>query len=343
MDADQRLAQRRRVHHALASRLAGMSDAALAALLTESDPSRASLFGNASEVIEVDGAKVFVKKIALTELERSAGEGATANLFDLPLFCRYELGFGAWRELSACLRASDWALSGECVLFPLVHHWRVLPRRPTPGNAELEARLQRALDYWDRSEAIAARVEALWGATASLVLFLEYVPKMLLVWLADRSSESTDAAMETAIQRFHDEWRRAAAFMNERGMLHFDLHRANLLTDGAQIYVADYGLALCADFDLAPAEREFFEAHRLYDRGYVDWAFRDWLRLAEPPLVMTPAIEARLESVAPVADVFARFINSLNTVSKETPFPTAEMESVLAAAAEEMGRETESA
>ena len=142
-------------------------------------------------MIEVDGAKVFVKKIALTELERSAdGEGATANLFDLPLFCRYELGFGAWRELSACLRASDWGLSGECVLFPLVHHWRVLPRTPTPGNAELEARLQRALDYWDRSEAIAARVEALWGASASLVLFLEYVPKMLLVWLADRSERS---------------------------------------------------------------------------------------------------------------------------------------------------------
>jgi hypothetical protein len=98
-------------------------------------------------------------------------------------------------------------------------------------------------------------------------------------------------------------------------MLHFDLHRASLLTDGAQIYVADYGLALCADFGLAPAERE---AHRLYDRGYVDWAFRDWLRLAEPPLAMTPATEARLESVAPVADVFARFINSLNAVNKET-------------------------
>ncbi|HEX3407392.1 MAG TPA: hypothetical protein VHS81_09160, partial [Caulobacteraceae bacterium] len=256
-----------------------MSDAALSALLTEPDPSRGSFFGNQSEVIEVEGAKVFVKKIALTDLERSAGaEGATANLFNLPMFCRYELGFGAYRELSACLRASALALSGECVLFPLVHHWRVLPRTPTPGNAELEARLQRALDYWDRSEAIAARVQALWGATASLVLFLEYVPKMLLVWLADRSSESTDAAMETAILRFHDEWRRAAAFMNERGMLHFDLHRANLLTDGAQIYVSDYGLALCADFDLAPAEREFFEAHRLYDRGYVDWAFGEWLR-----------------------------------------------------------------
>ena len=58
---------------------------------------------------------------------------------------------------------------------------------------------------------------------------------------------------------------------------------------------------------------------------------------------MTPALEPRLESVAPVADAFARFIDSLNNVSNATPFPAAEMESVLAAAAEEMGRETESA
>jgi hypothetical protein len=333
MDAHERLDQRRRAHHALATRLGGMSDANLAALLTEPDPARAGLFGNQSEVIDVEGANVFVKKIALTDLERSAGaEGATANLFNLPLFCRYELGFGAYRELSACLRGSAWALSGECVLFPLIHHWRVLPRTPTPRTAELEAWLQRALDHWDRSEAIAARVEGLWGASASLVLFLEYVPKMLLVWLADRpAAETPDAAMEAAILRFHDEWRGAAAFMNERGMLHFDLHRANLLTDGAQIYVSDYGLALCADFDLAPAERDFFEARRLYDRGYVDWAFGEWLRRAQPPLRLTPALEARLQSVAPVADLFARFVDSLNNVSNRTPFPAAEIEAALAA------------
>ena len=328
MDADERLDQRRRAHHALATRLAGMSDAALAALLTEPDPARASLFGNQSEVIEVEGAKVFVKKIALTDLERAGAEGATANLFDLPLFCRYELGFGAWRELSACLRASAWARSGECALFPLVHHWRVLPRAPTPGNPELEARLQRALDHWQRSQAIAARVDALWGASASLVLFLEYVPQMLFAWLTDRrGAELPDAATEAAILRFHDEWREAQAFMNARGMLHFDLHAANLMTDGAQVYVSDYGLALCADFDLAPAERAFFASHRLYDRGYVDWAFGLWLR--QPPL--TPALEARLASVAPVADIFARFVGELNGVSKTTPFPAAEMEAALAA------------
>ena len=73
MDADERLDQRRRAHHALATRLAGMSDAALSALLTEPDPLRGSLFGNESEVIEVEGAKVFVKKIARSE-ERRVGK-----------------------------------------------------------------------------------------------------------------------------------------------------------------------------------------------------------------------------------------------------------------------------
>ena len=331
MDADERLERRRRAHDGLVAHLAGMSDAALAALLTA--PAQLSLNGNASEVIEVEGAKVFVKKIALTDLERSAGEGVTANLFDLPLFCRYELGFGAWRELDACRRASGWALSGDCELFPFVHHWRVLPRTPIPPTPELEARLHRALDHWDRSEAIAARVDALWAATASLVIFFEYVPKMLAVWLAERpGAGEPEAATEAAILRFHDEWRRAAAFMNARGMLHFDLHRANLLTDGAQVYVGDYGLAICEDFDLAPKERAFFEAHRLYDRGYVDWAFGDWVPSTAPTLATKPALAARLASVAPVADVFARFIGSLVEVSKTTPFPAAEMEAAIAGA-----------
>ena len=125
MDADQRLDQRRRVHHALASRLAAMSVSRSAAVLTRGpDPSRASLFANASEVIEVDGAKVFVKKIALTDLERSAGERRWLNLFDLPLFCRYELD-GAWRELSACSGQRLGALGRV----------RALPARPPLASA----------------------------------------------------------------------------------------------------------------------------------------------------------------------------------------------------------------
>ena len=96
--------RRRHRHEALAARLAALGDVALEALLAGAAEWRHGV-GGESAVIEVDGEKVFVKKIYLTDLERAPGnEGSTANLFDLPVFDQYGVGsagFGAWRELQA--------------------------------------------------------------------------------------------------------------------------------------------------------------------------------------------------------------------------------------------------
>ncbi|WJK40676.1 hypothetical protein O7608_30545 [Solwaraspora sp. WMMA2056] len=54
----------------------------------------------------------------------------------------------------------------------------------------------------------------------------------------------------------------------ENDFAHFDAHTHNLLTDGHEIYVADFGLAAHADFDLDPAEHAFLRRHRHYDRCY---------------------------------------------------------------------------
>jgi hypothetical protein len=332
------LDDRRRTHDVVASRLAALSDDHLAALLVEIASGRANIHGNQSGVIEVDGAKVFVKQIALTDLERTAeNEGSAANLFELPMFYHYGVvsaGFGAWRELTACLKAGAWALSGECPHFPLVYHWRVLPRKaPARRSAKQRARLQRGVDYWEQSDAVRARLEAIFAASASLVLFLEYVPSTVEAWLAERlAGERPDAAAEAAILRVHDQWRATASFMNERGMLHFDLNASNVLTDGERVYAADFGLALYADFDLSPAERGFFETHRLYDRCYVDWAFVEWLAPdAEPPPVLTPALSALVDRCAPVADRLRTFFEALREESKTTPYPAAELEAAVAA------------
>jgi hypothetical protein len=336
--ASAHLDDRRRTYDVLAAWLAALSDDHLARLLAETDSGPANIHGNESGVIEVKGAKVFVKKIALTDLERTAeNEGSTANLFELPMFYHYGVisaGFGAWRELSACLRASAWALSGECQHFPLVYHWRVLPRSaPSPLSAKQQARLQRGVDYWERSDGVRARLEAISAATASIVLFLECVPETLHEWLGVRlTSERPDAALEAAILRLHDQWRDAASFMNERGMLHFDLNAFNLLTDGERVYAADFGLTLCVDFDLAPSERAFFEMHRLYDRCYIAWAIVEWLAPeAESRPVLTPALSVLVDRCAPVARVFGTFLDALSKVSKTTPYPVAEPEAALAA------------
>jgi hypothetical protein len=331
------LDQRRRVHDRLAAQLAALSDDQVAALLAETATWRVNVHGNQSGVIEFEGEKVFLKKIALTDLERTAeNQGSTANLFGLPLFYQYGVGssgFGAWRELQAALKAGAWALAGDCPHFPLAYHWRVMPRAAHPVlAAEQQAWLDRAPDYWGHSDAVRARLEGISAASASIVLFLECVPQTLDQWLKTKQKGApSDPALEATILRFHDQWRGAAAFLNDRGMLHFDLNAYNVLTDGEQLYAADFGLALASDFDLSPAERTFFEAHRLYDRSYVDWAFIEWLTGTSDPPTLTPTLSALEARCAPVAAIFGNFLRTLVNGSKTAPFPAAELEAARAA------------
>jgi hypothetical protein len=215
----------------------------------------------------------------------------------------------------------------------LVYHWRVLPRSASPAlSAEQLGRIRRGVDYWEHSDAVRARLEAIFTASASLVLFLEYVPETLREWLRSRLADhALDAALEAAILRVHDQWRETAAFMNERGMLHFDLNASNVLTDGERVYAADFGLALCTDFDLSPAERAFFATHRLYDRSYVNWAFVEWLAPKTERTLLTPPLSALVDRCAPVANTFGNFLKTLSEGSKTTPYPASELEAEFAA------------
>ncbi len=45
-------------------------------------------------------------------------------------------------------------------------------------------------------------------------------------------------------------------------------HLTNLLTDGRQVLVADFGLASARDFALDAGERRFLYRHRLHDPAY---------------------------------------------------------------------------
>jgi len=326
------LETRRREHDRLAAHFAALDDDALAAVLAPTQVWRINGLGNQSGLIEVDGVRVFVKTIALTAPERDA-EGSTANHFGLPLFYQYGVGsagFGAWRELKAQQRASAWVLSGECPHFPLLYHWRVLPRATHPLSDELRARIQRGVDHWEKSEAVRARLEAIAAAPAQIVLIIEPAPANLRQWL--QAAGPMDAGLEAAILRVYDQWRSAAAFMNARGMLHFDLNPDNVLTDGEQLFVTDFGLTLCSDFDLAPAERGFFETHRGYDRAYVDGTFVRWLTdEIEPPPALTQGLRALVDRCTPVGAIFRAFLRTLNDETKTTPYPAEALEAAIAA------------
>ncbi|MFE7028684.1 protein kinase family protein [Streptomyces sp. NPDC057621] len=330
-------------HGAVSTALALLGDGALQELLDAAGTTGTGI-GGRTTLLEVGGTRVFVKRVPLTDLERQPGNiRSTANLFGLPLFSQYGVGgpgFGAWRELAVHTMTTNWVLAGEYDGFPLMHHWRILPDS-TPLYEEL-ADMERATATWDSGgSAVRRRIDALRHSSASIALFLEYVPQNLHQWLG-RQLAAGDEAAERACAMVESELEAGTSFMNGRGLLHFDTHFENILTDGERLYFADYGLALSSRFELTREEREFFDLHRGYDRCYAAGYLVNWLvatlhgrdrRAAqvrayaegERPTGVPAGIAAVLSRDAPLAAVMADFIRRLTDESKHTPYPLKEL------------------
>ncbi|MFF1836600.1 protein kinase family protein [Streptomyces sp. NPDC058231] len=331
----------------VSSALSFLSDDRLGRLVARAAPVGAGIGGTTS-VLDVDGVKTFVKRVPLTARElRPENVRSTANLFGLPPFYQYGLesaGFGAWRELAVHTMTTNWVLGGASHAFPLMYHWRVLPHAAGATNAfDLFGGLDAAVDHWDGSPAVRGRLEAIRDATAGVVLFLEYVPQTLGAWLAHR-----DDPAETL--RVDAELAETADFMRARGLVHFDAHFANILTDGRQLYFSDFGLALSDRFELDRTEREFLARHRFYDRAQVagqlvryhladrlrgtregEQFVRDWAAGVRPGDVTGPLAEL-LTRHAPTALLLSGFRRNMTGGRKTYPYPADELEACIRAA-----------
>lgn len=339
-------------HGVVSTSLALHSDGALGELVAAAPPIGAGI-GGKSVLLEVAGIPVFVKRVPLTDLERRPEHvRSTANLFDLPLFCQYGVGliggpgFGAWREPAVHTMTTNWVLAGEYDGFPLMYHWRVLPDT-TPLPEEL-ADIDRAVAYWDGRPQVRHRIEAIRDSSASIALFLEYIPQTLHEWLTDRI-EAGGEATDRACAMVERELAAGTEFMNSRGLLHLDAHFGNILTDGHRLYFGDYGLALCSGFDLSPAEVAFFGRNQGYDRGYVATYLVNWLVTAlyglrgkermsmvraiaagKPPEGISVAAAAVLTRHAPIAAAMSAFMHEFQHTSRGTPFPDERIRRLLA-------------
>ncbi|SOD62646.1 hypothetical protein SAMN06297387_10719 [Streptomyces zhaozhouensis] len=336
-------------HTAVGTRLALCGDRRLAEMVAAA-PGRGSGIGGRSAETEVEGRPVFVKRVPLTDVElRPEHLRSTANLFGLPLPYQYgagSAGFGAWRELATHVMTTGWVLEDAYGGFPLLHHWRVLPDRPPAGFADEFGGVDGAVAHWDGSPAVRDRLEAIGRSTSSLVLFLEHVPRTLAGWLDERRDAARpDAASPRWVE---EELLRGTEFMSARGLVHFDAHFANLLTDGRRVYFADFGLASSREFELSAREADFLTDHLGYDRSYVmgrllrhhlpdalrgDEGHRDFLRAwlaGRRPDGVPADVGALLDRHAAHSLVLDDFHHRLLTRSKRTPFPAAELRASLA-------------
>jgi len=329
---------------AVSASLALCSDRGLRELVDAAAPGGSGI-GGQSALLEIGGTPVFVKQVRLTDLERRAGNvHSTANLFGLPVFCQYGIGsigspgFGAWRELAVHTMTTNWVITGDYEGFPLMYHWRVLPGPGQPLPEEL-ADVDRAVAYWGGGPGIRRRIEGLQQSSASLMLFLEYIPQNLHNWLGAQIGAGDEAAGR-ACAMVDSELEAGISFMNARGLLHFDAHFENILTDGRRLFFADYGLAISDRFVLAPDEAGFFGGHRTYDRCYSVTHLVNWLAAAlygygpgerrafagacaqgSPPGDVPAAVAAILARYAPVAAVMGDFYRQFRQESRAASYP----------------------
>ena len=337
-----------------------LSDRALRALVDEA-PVVGSGVGGTSARLEIGDTPVFVKRVPLTDLERRPEHVmSTANLFGLPTWCQYGVGspgFTVWREVAAHTMTTNGVLAGRCEAFPLLYHWRVLGERdPVPLDPEW-ADMDKVVDFWHGSPAMRARLEAIAESTADVVLFLEHVPQNLYEWLTPRLADGDDDRLAAACGMVERDLTAGVSFLASDGLLHFDAHFRNILTDGRRLYFSDFGLASSHRFELSDEEQTFARRNRTHDGchaftglvnalvtglgGVTGPAERNELvrrcAAGDGLDVLPPAAAAVVKRYAPVAVVMNDFYWRLHGESRQTPYPADEVERACAVAGLQLG------
>ena len=252
------LDQRRRTYATVSNAFAQLDDAQLTSMLVASDQTQG---WGGTHTVKIGATKVFVKKIPLTSIELDRPFN-TANHYKIPTYYNYGVGsagFGAYRELVGHIKSTNWVLSGACVNFPLMYHYRVVPFIGEHHPMD-EERRKGYVDYWGGDAGIDRYMVERGRASHQIVLCLEHFPHVAHEWLLTHQSR-----WESFIRELTD----TALFMRREGMIHFDIHMANVVLDGVHPYVADFGLVNARGFHLTNEEREFIDINIDYDPAYV--------------------------------------------------------------------------
>jgi hypothetical protein len=159
----------------------------------------------------------------------------------------------------AHIKTTNWVLNGQIETFPLMYHYRVVPFSGKRTEVD-HARHKSYVEYWGGDENIGRYMLDRARANHELILFLEYVPHVLVPWLQENPG---------SVRAVLDDLCATIDFLRRNEVIHFDAHFRNILTDGERTYLTDFGFVLDKSFTLAEDEKAFFKANTYYDYGEV--------------------------------------------------------------------------
>lgn len=120
----------------------------------------------------------------MTELEYK-NKYNTSNLFNLPLYYNYGLGsygINCWRELLMHIKTTNYVLSGQCINFPLLYHYRVIETEPKKIKFD-------NFKYWGSHQNIKKYIDAKSESKYRILLFIEWFPKVVHKWLLENKTK----------------------------------------------------------------------------------------------------------------------------------------------------------
>jgi hypothetical protein len=247
----------------ISSLLAGVDDHRVQ-LLVDTAQTVGIGIGGTTRTVRIGASTVFVKQLPLTSIEQADPTGTTSRLH-LPFVSHYGLGsptHAVGRELAAHRVTSGWVETGAADFFPLLLGWRVIDSTCEADLSEFDsdASPRRWGPHWPQ---VQSKLTAMKDASASMVLFLEYVPETLGARMRRSVAEGTGAEVfPDVVQQLLD----ATAWMNGQGFQHFDVHPGNILVRDGRLLFTDFGLALHRDFDLTAEEEASIPSHEGFDR-----------------------------------------------------------------------------
>ncbi len=202
--------------------------------------------------------------------------------------------------------------------------------------------LEREFDYSSCKGAL-----VLLGGYATPARLRRLGANRLSTWLRARHVRNYADVAARAVTAAQAQLEAGIAFMNARGLLHFDAHFDNVLTDGQRLYFTDYGLAISSRFELSPEEASFFDRHQAYDRCYTATYFVNWLVTAlygfqvddrdgryvavrayaegRQPVGVPDEAAKIIARHAPIAAVISDFNRKFERQSRRTPYPLEEV------------------